>query len=81
MKTAKGSISEAIAHGYYLALMREPTPQTMEVLESLYHDAVKTQSMLKMRPVSIEEDEREPVDPMTVVANAIMNLDGFLMKE
>ena len=81
MKTAEGSVSDAITHGYYLALMRKPTPQTMEVLENLYHDAVETQSTLKMRPVAIEKDEREPVDPMTVVANAIMNLDGFLMKE
>lgn len=80
MQAVDDDLSRSIAHGYYLALMRQPSPQTMTVLEELYHEAVETQSTLKIHPVSTQQDE-EPVEPMTVVANAIMNLDGFLMKE
>ena len=81
MEQEDGDIRRAIEHGYHLALQRRPSEQTIEVLTSLYHQAEESQSSLRGQQVSMDGDDRQPVQPMTVVANAIMNLDGFLMKE
>jgi len=81
MKSNGENVQQSISQGYYLALMQQPTPEALSVLENLYQEAVHSISSIKIRPVLSAGDQREPVDPMTVVANAIMNLDGFLMKE
>ncbi len=81
MKSDGENVKQSISLGYYLALMQQPTPEALSVLENLYQEAVQSASSVKIRPVSIEENERKALEPMAVVANAILNLDGFLMKE
>jgi hypothetical protein len=81
MKTFDIDIREAIAHGYQLALVRKPSDRTLEALEALYQEAESSQSAMKLQPVVQRGEDYQLMDPMTVVANAIMNLDGFLMKE
>ncbi len=81
MKSGEADINESISRGYYLALMHEPTPETLSVLGNLYQESVQSASSFKIRTVLSKEDAREPLEPMAVVANAILNLDGFLMKE
>jgi hypothetical protein len=61
--------------------MQQPTPETLSVLENLHQEAVLSASTVKIQPVLSKEGEREVLEPMAVVANAILNLDGFLMKE
>ncbi|MEM8892257.1 MAG: DUF1553 domain-containing protein, partial [Bacteroidota bacterium] len=82
----KGNIDEAIKHGYYLALSQELDPSALEVLRKLYQQAredLSTFSETAVVPVKDQEGSKEFQlrEPMTVVANAIMNLDGFLMKD
>jgi hypothetical protein len=81
MKAIDTGIREAIAHGYQLALVRKPSDITLEALEALYKEAALSQSAMKFQPVVNNGEDDQLMDPMTVVANAIMNLDGFLMKE
>ena len=81
----KGNIDAAIKHGYYLALSRELDPGALEVLRKLYQQARDNLSTSPQAVVAVKDQvtskEFQLKEPMTVVANAIMNLDGFLMKE
>lgn len=81
MKSNGENVKQSISQGYYLALMQPPTPEALSVLENLYQEAVQSAISVKIRPVSAGNNHLEALDPMTVVANAILNLDGFLMKE
>ena len=81
MDAYSNQVPEAIAYGHYLALMRAPSAKTLKVLETLYQEAVESQSQLTVQPASVKPGQQQQLDPMAVVANAIMNLDGFLMKE
>jgi hypothetical protein len=81
MKAIDTGIRESITHGYQLALVRKPSDITLEALEALYKEAALSQSAMKFQPVVNKGEDDQLMDPMTVVANAIMNLDGFLMKE
>jgi hypothetical protein len=81
MKSEGEDIKQSISQGYYLALMQQPTPETLSVLENLHQEAVLSASTVKIQPVLSKEGESEVLEPMAVVANAILNLDGFLMKE
>ncbi|MDX2249386.1 MAG: DUF1549 domain-containing protein [Bacteroidia bacterium] len=56
---------EQIRTGYKLALLQEPGPVAQETLVELYKAAEK----------------EAQISPLTVVANAILNLDSFIMKE
>jgi hypothetical protein len=74
-KTGRENLQEAIKKGFHKALLVDPDPQTVEVLEELFYQATAPSTelpSLRHEPVTL--------DPYTVVANAIMNLDAFLTK-
>lgn len=72
----QGDVREAIAGGYEKILLEIPADQTIEILVQLYTEAVKEEDVT---PV-LNEDTTTYLDPYTVVANAMMNLDAFLTK-
>jgi hypothetical protein len=61
-----------------MALCREPDSETLDILVSLYQQA---NSEFKGELMSNNAYEEIEIDAMTVVANAIMNLDEFVTKE
>ena len=75
---------------FKLALMREPVPAELTALRDLYKEAYfdfEDQKASDRMPVAGEDaaaEEKAPIDPdeasMTVVSNAILNLDEFIMK-
>ena len=77
-----GDISKAIDYGYQKALLIPPDAGTKAILVDLYQKAEKNLSgQAVAKPIAYVENEIEIDNPMTVVANAIMNLDAFIMKE
>ena len=63
---------KAISWGYQKALLQTPDAPTLAALMELY-----TQAQRDLTPT----DETGFSNPMAVVANAILNLDSFIMKE
>ena len=81
----EGSIEEAIMYGYKKAVVKEPDIETVDILKKLYYQAVN-EIETKGMTASIDDNPLAYQDinidnPMVVVANAILNLDGFMMKE
>lgn len=87
MRAAGGDGPEkAIRAGYKLALAEDPDAETLAILTGLLKDAEKNLSANrpKVIPTSYtpKTSNATSVDePMTVVANAILNLDRFLTKQ
>ncbi|MEZ4824951.1 MAG: DUF1549 domain-containing protein [Bacteroidia bacterium] len=85
MKAAGSEPEAQIREGYRLALLKEPSPVAIAALMELYSDAIasageeKNQSMA-IRIADIHEEKMNEA-ALTVVANAILNLDSFIMKE
>ena len=71
-----------LTKGYTLALAQPPDAQTLEALRTLYEEAVHhyTTAPDDATAMSGAAPAPEPA-ALTVVANAILNLDGFVMKE
>jgi hypothetical protein len=82
-KAGQGDVKQAIRKGYQRALIRQPEPETIDILANLYTEAEQTlaQTIPKATTIAYEEEEITITDPMTLVANAILNLDAFIMKE
>ncbi len=80
MKNAGSSPEEAIRAGYKQALLKEPSTDNLRVLLELHNEAGEG----LLSPVKVNSDQGPGefiTDPMQVVANAILNLDSFIMKE
>ncbi|MDW3646846.1 MAG: DUF1553 domain-containing protein [Bacteroidia bacterium] len=81
----KGELDEALKYGYFLALSKELDQAGLKVLRDLYQQAEKALESSSEVAVAVNDQKKNQEfqlqEPMTVVANAIMNLDGFLMKE
>ncbi len=85
MEQAGEDVQSGIKAGYYWAMSHNPDDLTLKSLEDLYERAsyeIEADKM-KFTPASLKygSDDHSDNYPMTVVANAILNLDGFLMKE
>ena len=84
MKAAgHGDLEKAISAGYQRALVSEPDEDIVSVLKQLYHeseDEIQLNTATASTSTDLYDTEFILNDPMTVVANAILNLDGFLMK-
>jgi hypothetical protein len=78
IKSNHDNPEQAIAEGYRIALCNEPDKETIGILSDLYYDA---NTELKGELVSTGKYQEDKLDAMTVVANAIMNLDEFVTKE
>ena len=81
---ADENLESAFQLGYQKALCRQADKATIDVLKKLYRQAQEElkNPIEEQISVSIEDlaFEFRISEPMTVVANAIMNLDGFVMK-
>jgi hypothetical protein len=81
----KGNLEKAIQFGYEKALLKNPDATTVKILKELYSEAQRALNQaapkLTNNKTAKKEDEFKLKDPMTVVANAILNLDAFVMKE
>lgn len=84
------NISAQIATGYKNALMQVPSQNTLDVLTRLYRDTNVDSNNQKNKDIVFQTgtgNEADPeavdnsLDAMAVVANAILNLDRFIMKE
>jgi hypothetical protein len=75
---APDGVEDAIKAGYKLALCRLPDTETVNILLDLYNAA---DSEFKGELMSSNDTREIEIDGMTVVANAIMNLDEFVTKE
>lgn len=79
----EGSIEEGIAKGYTRAVYSDITPDKLAALEDLYKEALAefTAAPLEMKHfLYFEKQPNAKRAALTVVANAIMNLDEFLTK-
>lgn len=81
--------AEQLHYGYRLALIRNPDAVTIDVLSNLYREALEHYGNESGSMVLLEaflDQENVPSDTpdlaaLTVVANAIMNLDEFANRE
>jgi len=65
---------QAIRIGYEIALCRQPDDETVRILTDLYESA-------KEEIVAVSNQTEMKINPLVVVASAIMNLDEFVTKE
>ncbi|UCS93906.1 PSD1 and planctomycete cytochrome C domain-containing protein [Echinicola marina] len=81
MKTAGSTAQEQITKGYEKALLLSPSEKDMEILMNLYTNA---KSHFDQTGEGLENMDKTITDPelnaLTVVANAIMNLDNFITR-
>ena len=78
-----GDPGKAISAGYRMALARKPDDKTLAVLMELYQNALKAEQQKGPMVIPTGLNDAKPArleGPMAVVANAILNLDGFLTK-
>lgn len=84
-KVGGEDLNAGIRYGYKRALSKTADEEIVQVLHNLYEQAAAEMenAPAKAMTIAYEEDPEEITlsDPMTVVANAILNLDGFLTKE
>ena len=83
MMTSGSNPSERIRAGYSLLVFRELSPAKLTVLDRLYQDALtdyKTDHQASAELIS-EKQATPELAAMTVVANAMLNLDEVITKE
>ena len=76
-------IEQCLKAGYKLAMTREPDEKTLGVLQELYEATFADYESAPEKVVEISGEgitSSAQLAALTVVANAIMNLDGFVMK-
>lgn len=73
------SAREQIRAGYTFALLREPPPAKLSILEDLYGEAIDRYAAVD------QQGQRKTADPrhaaMTIVATTLLNLDEFINNE
>jgi hypothetical protein len=83
METDTDDVEKGIAQGYSQATFREIMPEKLEALRELYEISLEEFADDPERPKNFLHFEDSPtakIAALTVVANAIMNLDEFLTK-
>ncbi|MCK0157930.1 PSD1 and planctomycete cytochrome C domain-containing protein [Cellulophaga sp. F20128] len=79
----ENNTSKGITIGYHKALYSNIRPTTLQILEELYTDAFtefSNDATATKKFLPFEKDPNANLAALTVVANAIMNLDEFLTK-
>jgi len=88
IKESSGALNDKIAKGYEIALFKTISTQKLSVLNKLYQQSYKYYSekpaeiekILGLKTINNNKNKVQEAS-LTIVANAIMNLDEFLMKE
>lgn len=88
MQQAAKIPAEQIKQGYYRALFKHPDARTLQVLLKLYQQTKQhyTQQPAELRKFLADKSlsrrpEAAQLAALTVVGNAILNLDAYVMKE
>lgn len=78
----RNNLEVSIRAGYKRALAKVPDQQSIDILKQLYSTALEELNTQQVEAKLITEKEPDQItlNPMIVVANAIMNLDAFLTK-
>ncbi len=75
-------VEDWLTTGYKLALARDPSAETLFPLRTLYDEAAQHYASSPDDAAAMTGQSTNPeLAALTVVANAILNLDGFVMKE
>ncbi len=84
-KAGKENLETGLRAGYRKAMCKEADEATVVVLKKLYRQSQEELKNPLQEEITLSEYENayefRISEPMTVVANAIMNLDGFVMKQ
>ncbi len=77
------SPDEAIAHGYRLLTFKDISSNKLGILNGLYDEALNTYKVdtAAVRAITLTGNGTRELAAMTVVANALLNLDEVIMKE
>lgn len=88
MQKAGEEIDQQLIHGYQEAVLRSPSPEKLKVLKNLYQEANKfyTENPAELQKFlgsteNMPKKDSQSLAALVVVANAILNLDEFVMKE
>ncbi|WP_236252680.1 PSD1 and planctomycete cytochrome C domain-containing protein [Echinicola sp. 20G] len=82
MKAAGSTLDEQLKEGYELALFKQPKPQVLSSLEELYQTAYLHFEANGEGLENLGKQETDPsINALTMVANSILNLDGFITKD
>lgn len=79
MMNAGDDAREQIRAGYQMALFRNPPPEKLSILESLYGKAIDRYASADQQGLARSGDPK--FDAMTIVATALLNLDEFINNE
>lgn len=83
MKQSSGTLKDQISFGYQQAIGHTASTEEISILEDLYKNSIKTMGDggSDARALSkFSENKEEDIAAMIVVANTIMNMDEFIMK-
>lgn len=77
------SAEQAIAKGYEWLTFKPASPEKLTILKGLYTEALSTYSVDREAARDMVKDQHATAESaaMTVVANALLNLDEVIMKE
>lgn len=74
-------VDKGISLGYEKATLSDIDSEKLEILKNLYDEAMNEfQSGMEMDFIALKQKPTQKMAALTVVANAIMNLDEFLTK-
>lgn len=79
-KTDAESVENQLGAGYRMAMLREADPERLRLLSELYDDTRLYFEENREAAETLTGSEDTELATLTVVANAIMNLDEFLSK-
>lgn len=83
MKSDARSSAESIRHGYRLLTFKELSDDKLDILHTLYDDAIGVYEAdtAAAHALTKEKEGTHQLAAMTVVANALLNLDEVITKE
>lgn len=79
MLETEGTAREMIRSGYTLALLREPQPTKLSILEDLYEQSIDRYASVDQQGRAASSEPR--LAALTIVATAMLNLDEFVNNE
>jgi hypothetical protein len=83
MSSRKGDVRDKISEGYKMLLFHPIADKKLAVLANLYNESLSEFQKDKLKPEKLigEKNATPELAAMTVVANALLNLDEIITKE
>ncbi len=70
---------DQIVHGYKLMMYKDISDEKLEVLVNFYNSIIGGEGLMRKANYNKSQDEKH-FGAMTIVANTMLNLDEFIMK-